>query len=181
VVVAVVRRLAGAVAQATVTEPAMKGWNEQMYEKVPALANVTVIDAPGWMAPVSKLPALVAVCGWVLLFVQVTVVPTGTVMSAGSNLKSPIETASAAIGAAAVVAAPPMDDGVMEVIGVIGAAVVAVAALVLAAAVVADPLVLEDLASLPHAASDSAAAAPSATSEIRRMFTVMVRCRRVGG
>lgn len=157
----------------------MKGWNEQMYEKVPALSNVTVIDAPGWMAPVSKLPALVAVCGCVLLFVQVTVVPTATVMSAGSNLKSPIETAFVAMGAAAVVAAPPaMVDGVIDVIG---AAVVTDAALVPAAAVVADPLVLEDLASLPHAASDSAAAAPSATSEIRRMFTVMVRCRTVGG
>jgi hypothetical protein len=66
-------------------------------------------------------------------------------------------------------------------IGVIAAAVVADPAPVLAAAVVAEALVLEDLVSLPHAASDSAAAAPKATSEIRRMFTVEVRHRTVGG
>src|SRR4051794_20669390 len=114
------------------------------------------------MAPVSKLPALVAVCGWVLLFVQVTVVPTGTVMSAGSNLKSPIDTAFAAIGVPGIDVAPAsIDDGVIDVIG---AAVVAGAALVLEATVVAEALVLEDLVSLPHAASDSAAAAPKATS-----------------
>ena len=46
----------------------MSGWNEQMYEKVPALAKVIGFEAPGAIDPVSKFPELVAVCGWVWLW-----------------------------------------------------------------------------------------------------------------
>ena len=40
----------------------MKGWNEQMYAKVPALAKVALPVDPGSIAPVSNPPDDVAVC-----------------------------------------------------------------------------------------------------------------------
>ncbi len=89
--------------------------------------------------------------------------------------------------AAGTLVAPPAGEGAIEVIDVIGATVVdgaAVAGAVVAGAAVADAaglvagaLVPEDVASLPQAAIERAAAMPRPAIEIRRTFTVMVRCR----
>jgi hypothetical protein len=138
----------------------MNGWNEHAYENVPAVARVTVADAPGWIAPVSKLPALVAVCGWSSSFVNVTVVPTATRISAGPNVKSLMTTvfAPAAIGA------------------LLGEA--AIGALLGALAIGAD--VVAGFESLPQALSANAAAAPT-PRDSRRMFTSLLRCGGVGG
>ena len=64
----------------------------------PASSKVTVLDSPGWMVPVSNIPAAVAVCCWESLLVHVTVPPTATLMSAATNLKSLMSTVTA-IGA----------------------------------------------------------------------------------
>src|SRR4051794_36349259 len=74
------------------------------------------------MDPVSNVPALVAVCGWVWSFVHVTVAPTGTCRSAGSNLKSPIDTAFAAVvepAVAAVVVETAVAGAVATALGVV--------------------------------------------------------------
>jgi ornithine decarboxylase len=145
----------------------MNGWNEQMYEKLPAVANVIVLDSPGWIAPVSKLPELVAVCGWVWALVNVTAAPTATFRSPGSNLKSPMVTLSAAAAAPAPVVGDP------AVVDPPDAAVVA-AAWVVGEAVAGDAGELVDFESLPHAVIVMAAAAARARDS-RRMFTALVR------
>jgi hypothetical protein len=152
----------------------MNGWNEQMYEKVPAVAKVIVFDSPGASAPVSKLPELVAVCGWVWAFVQVTVPPTTTLMVAGWNLKSPMDTTPAplaALAATATVVATGVPAGAAAVVAA-GAAVVVAAgagAVVAAGAVVVTATVVVVAAlSLLHATSASSAA--PATRRLRVVF-----------
>jgi hypothetical protein len=68
------------------------GWIVQWYGNVPALLNVNQYMSPCSMKPESKTPVSeVAVCVICPLFVQQTVVPTGTVTLAGSKKLSPIE------------------------------------------------------------------------------------------
>ncbi len=129
----------------------------------------------------SKLPALVAVCGWVWSFFHVTVAPTGTCRSAGSNVKSPIDTvldmAMVDAGVAIPVVGATVATGVVVAI-VAGVAIVAVVADAAAAAVVAPaaaPVVVDDLESLPHAATASNDSAQLARTMPER-FTPVVRC-----
>ena len=128
------------VQEPTTTVPFMKGWNEQMYAKLPAVSKVAVPIAPGSIAPASNPPDSVAVCFWLSLLVHVTVPPTATCTSEGPNLNCLMSTL-AVVGrsAAAVVVADP---------AVVGAAVLAGAAVVATAAVVDD-----DLLSVPHDAA----------------------------
>ena len=71
--------------------PVMNGWAVQWYGYVPAVLNMYVNVSPLAKDPESKTPSSdVAVCVVWPVFVQQTVVPTGTVMSAGSKKKSPI-------------------------------------------------------------------------------------------
>src|SRR5437899_639273 len=63
----------------TTMNPFIVGCTEQMYAKVPAVANVTLADAPGATSPLSNEPSLaVAVWDCAPRFVHVTVPPTGT-------------------------------------------------------------------------------------------------------
>ena len=72
--------------------PVITGWIKQLYGNEPALSKVNENESPGDMKPESKTPVSeVAVCVACPLFVQQTVVPTGTLMFAGSKKSSPIE------------------------------------------------------------------------------------------
>ena len=88
-----------------------------MYVKLPAVANWTVAELPGWIAPASKLPAEVAVCCCESLLVHTTDPPTGTCTSAGPNLKLAIPTAPlpAAGGTEAVEAATGVVDATVPI------------------------------------------------------------------
>ena len=67
------------------------GWTVQWYGYTPALLNVKVYVSPFARRPESKAPVSeVAVCEIWPVFVQQTVVPGGTVTSAGLKKKSPI-------------------------------------------------------------------------------------------
>ena len=68
------------------------GWIRQWYGNEPALLKVNENESPCARKPESKTPVSeVAVCVIWPLFVQQTVVPTGTLMSAGLKKLSPIE------------------------------------------------------------------------------------------
>ena len=67
------------------------GWTVQWYGYVPAVLNVYVNVSPFARKPESHTPVSeVVVCVIWPVFVQQTVVPTGTVMSAGLKNRSPI-------------------------------------------------------------------------------------------
>ena len=71
--------------------PVMNGWAVQWYGYVPAVLKVYVNVSPLAKDPESKTSSSdVAVCVVSPVFVQQMIVPTGTVMSAGSKKKSPI-------------------------------------------------------------------------------------------
>ena len=59
----------------------MKGWNEQMYGKVPASSKVTDFDSPGAIVSVANEPVPVAVWAWLSWLSHVTVPPALTVTS----------------------------------------------------------------------------------------------------
>jgi len=70
-------------------------WIVQWYAYEPKLLNVNENESPGAMKPESKTPVFeVAVCVTWPLFVQQTVVPTGTLTFAGSKKLSPIDTSA---------------------------------------------------------------------------------------
>jgi len=72
--------------------PVITGWIRHWYGNEPALLNVNENESPGARNPESKTPVSdVAVCVTWPLFVQQTVVPTGTLMFAGLKKLSPIE------------------------------------------------------------------------------------------
>ncbi len=72
--------------------PVICAWIAQWYGYEPELSNVNEYDSPGARKPESKtFVSEVAVCVICPLFVQHTVVPTGTLISAGSKKLSPIE------------------------------------------------------------------------------------------
>jgi hypothetical protein len=98
------------VCQRTVTTAVIDGWIRQWYANVPAVANVRANVAPFPSDSLVKEPSS-AVTVWLALslFVQVTVVPTGTVIVAGTKLKSVMATVlpvagDTAAGGAAVAA-----------------------------------------------------------------------------
>ena len=93
--------------------------------KLPAVANATVAEVPGWIAPASKLPAEVAVWACLSLLVHTTEPPTEMLTVAGVNVKSAIPTAPAPVDAdpegATVVAALGATDGVGAAVEAVGA------------------------------------------------------------
>lgn len=95
--------------------------------KLPAVANSTVAEVPGWIAPASKLPAEVAVWAWLSLLVHTKEPPTGMLTVAGVNVKSAIPTAPAPADAdpvgATVVSALGAAEGVGAADDAVGATV----------------------------------------------------------
>jgi hypothetical protein len=73
-----------------VSVPTMNGWMLQWYGYEASVLNICLKLSPGKRVPeLNVLPSSeVTVCEVVSLFVQQTVVPTGTVTSAGSKEKS---------------------------------------------------------------------------------------------
>jgi hypothetical protein len=71
----------------TVSVPTIVGWNEQWYEKLPAVFIVIgLLVAPGAMVPVSNAdPSAVAVWGIVSPLCHATVCPTFSVAGFGEN------------------------------------------------------------------------------------------------
>jgi hypothetical protein len=68
----------------TVTVATMNGCGSQWYGKLPALLNVYENVSPCIRVPDKKTPVSeLTVCGMSPLFVQQTVVPTGTVTASG--------------------------------------------------------------------------------------------------
>jgi hypothetical protein len=77
----------------TVTVATMNGWGSQWYGKLPALLKVYENVSPCMRVPERKTPVSeLTVCGMSPLFVQQTVVPTGTVSMSSSYAKSTIDT-----------------------------------------------------------------------------------------
>jgi hypothetical protein len=147
---------------------------------VPAFLKVIENVPPLEIGPLSKVPAsAVTVCvrPW---FVQVTVVPALTAAASGLNAKSTIDTAFAAAGVAAAVG---VADGVAVGAAVdVGEGLAAGDASVVVAWAAADGptegAILGE-APLAHPATISAAAAPRATSQLRRiLITTAPTCGR---
>jgi hypothetical protein len=101
----------------TTIVPTIPGWIEQWYTKLPAVANLTLAEPPGWMIGVAKLPLSArASCAATSLFVNVTVEPTATVTGLGAYAfvvrpKAPLTM---------LIAVVPVAGGVGVGVGVVG-------------------------------------------------------------
>lgn len=132
----------------TMMVPCMKVWILQWYRNVPSLLKVKENFWPwlSWplmnMAPVENngVASLMMVCGAESWFVQVTVVPVGTVTDAGTKAKFWIPTSTVdgngVVGAAVVVMAGTVVDGGVVATGVVGTDVTGVVAAGVAGGVV---------------------------------------------
>src|SRR5688572_19001730 len=77
----------------TINVPFIPGCRVHTYGKRPAFSAVNRHSSPGWRSVEEKPPAVDAtLCGNGSLFVHVTVAPTATVMSPGTNVVPSIDT-----------------------------------------------------------------------------------------
>src|SRR6187401_791353 len=90
------------------TLPVIFGWSEQKYGNVPAALNVNEnVSLVSSTFDLNTLSVLTTVCGMSSRLTQVTVVPAGTVSSAGPNVKLSILTSFVPVPACAPTARRP--------------------------------------------------------------------------
>src|ERR1700747_301564 len=107
-------------AHCTTTEPVILGWMEQKYGYVPALAKVNEnFSSVSSTLDLKTLSVLTTVWGISSRFVQVTVVPTGTVKVGGPKLKlSTFTSVVAGCGVFAELRGEPADSSSVATIAV---------------------------------------------------------------